>query len=62
MNQMSDPVTFEAWSGFSDGEWRQKVDVRGFIQENYTPYEGDSAFLAGRPNGPHSFGKNLVSC
>lgn len=47
MNQMSDPVTFEAWSGFSDGEWRQKVDVRGFIQENYTPYEGDSAFLAG---------------
>ncbi|TLP44953.1 formate C-acetyltransferase [Cohaesibacter sp. CAU 1516] len=47
MNFMSDkPVVVDPWAGFSDGEWRSKVDVRGFIQENYTPYEGDDAFLA----------------
>ncbi len=36
-----------AWEGFVDGRWRTCVDVRDFIQRNYTPYEGDSAFLAG---------------
>ena len=47
MNYMSDkPVVADPWQGFSDGEWRNKIDVRGFIQENYTPYEGDDSFLA----------------
>ena len=36
----------DPWAGFKDGEWIRKVDVRGFIQANYTPYAGDSAFLA----------------
>ncbi|MEV0220399.1 formate C-acetyltransferase [Streptomyces sp. NPDC050704] len=36
-----------AWRGFTGGRWRDHVDVRDFIQANYTPYEGDSAFLAG---------------
>ncbi len=39
-------VHADAWEGFSDGAWRKKIDVRNFIQENYTPYEGDSSFLA----------------
>ncbi|WP_320142932.1 formate C-acetyltransferase [uncultured Cohaesibacter sp.] len=48
MNYMSDkPVVADPWQGFSDGEWRNKVDTRGFIQENYTPYDGDDSFLAG---------------
>ena len=47
MNYMSDkPVVADPWQGFSDGEWRNKIDVRGFIQENYTPYDGDDSFLA----------------
>ena len=47
MNYMSDkPIVVDPWAGFSDGEWRSNVDVRGFIQENYTPYEGDDSFLA----------------
>jgi formate C-acetyltransferase len=37
----------DPWSGFAPGAWRESIDVRGFIQANYTPYEGDSAFLAG---------------
>ncbi|NKD87905.1 formate C-acetyltransferase [Haematospirillum sp. 15-248] len=35
------------WSGFRDGEWQKKVDVRDFILRNVTPYEGDDSFLAG---------------
>ncbi|MBY4797177.1 formate C-acetyltransferase [Collinsella sp. AGMB00827] len=36
----------EAWDGFEGGNWEQEVDVRDFIQQNYTPYEGDDSFLA----------------
>lgn len=37
----------EAWDGFEGGLWRDAIDVRDFIQQNYTPYEGDDSFLAG---------------
>ena len=37
----------KAWQGFKTGKWTKEVDVRGFIQANYTPYEGDASFLAG---------------
>ena len=37
----------EAWEGFTGGNWQNEVDVRDFIQKNYTPYEGDESFLAG---------------
>ncbi|WP_369427193.1 formate C-acetyltransferase [Providencia sp. PROV236] len=36
-----------AWQGFNQGNWQDNVDVRDFIQKNYTPYEGDESFLAG---------------
>ena len=36
-----------AWREFAPGAWRNHVDVREFIQCNYTPYEGDGAFLQG---------------
>jgi formate C-acetyltransferase len=36
-----------AWRGFAPGTWQQRVNVRDFIQRNYTPYEGDGKFLAG---------------
>jgi formate C-acetyltransferase len=35
-----------AWRGFASGAWEKHIDVRDFIQRNYTPYEGDRAFLA----------------
>jgi formate C-acetyltransferase len=37
----------EAWRGFRGGEWRESISPRLFIQANYTPYDGDAAFLAG---------------
>lgn len=40
----------EAWRGFAGTSWRERVDVRDFIQANYTPYEGDAGFLTG-PTG-----------
>ena len=36
-----------AWRGFAPGNWQTRVNVREFIQRNYTPYEGDGAFLQG---------------
>lgn len=35
-----------AWEGFAPGPWQESIDVRDFIQRNYTPYEGDASFLA----------------
>lgn len=37
----------EAWRGFKNGIYQTQIDVRNFIQTNYTPYEGDFSFLAG---------------
>ena len=37
----------EAWQGFVSGNWEHEIDVRDFIQKNYTPYDGDESFLAG---------------
>ena len=36
----------DAWAGFRGEEWKNAINVRDFIQHNYTPYEGDEAFLA----------------
>ena len=40
-------MEFEQWKGFEKGEWKRQINVRNFIQKNYTPYEGDPNFLAG---------------
>lgn len=34
-----------AWRGFKGGNWQREIDLRDFIHRNYTPYEGDAAFL-----------------
>ncbi|PRR81298.1 formate C-acetyltransferase [Clostridium vincentii] len=36
---------FKQWEGFNTGSWKEKIDVRNFIQKNYKLYEGDSEFL-----------------
>ena len=38
---------FEQWKGFVSGNWKNRIDVRNFIQTNYKPYEGDESFLCG---------------
>ena len=35
------------WRGFQRGSWEEEINVRDFIQNNYTPYEGDASFLEG---------------
>jgi formate C-acetyltransferase len=37
----------EAWKNFTPGEWQEEINVRDFIQKNYTPYDGDDEFLCG---------------
>ncbi len=39
-------MKFDEWNGFNKGDWEKEIDVRDFIQKNYTPYEGDDSFLA----------------
>ena len=41
----------EAWNGFKGRLWKEEVNVRDFIQNNYTPYDGDEKFLAGPTEG-----------
>src|SRR5512133_3471513 len=48
---ISDPATpqvdrLDPWHGFAPGAWCDHIDVRDFIQRNYTPYDGDESFLA----------------
>ena len=38
-------MEFKQWNNFNSGDWEKEIDVRDFIQKNYTPYNGDSKFL-----------------
>src|SRR5207342_3184279 len=42
----TDTVTDSPWEGFRGALWQKEINVRAFIQLNYTPYEGDASFLA----------------
>ncbi len=39
-------MNFKQWTDFKNGDWQHEINVRDFIQRNYTPYEGNSSFLA----------------
>jgi len=39
-------MDFEQWKDFISGDWKHEINVRDFIQNNYTPYQGDSSFLS----------------
>ncbi|MCR5517583.1 MAG: formate acetyltransferase [Lachnospiraceae bacterium] len=41
----------ESWNGFVGGKWQSEINVRDFIQKNYTPYDGDEEFLCGPTEG-----------
>ena len=48
-----------AWKGFEGALWQKEVNVRAFIQQNYTPYEGDDSFLAGATERTTNIWKKL---
>ena len=45
--------TTDAWRGFVSGPWQDEINVRDFIQRNYTPYLGDAVVPAGRHRPDH---------
>ena len=47
MTTATEPLQFTAWEGFDPGPWIEGIDVRDFVQRNYTPYDGDASFLEG---------------
>jgi formate C-acetyltransferase len=40
------PTQRSTWAGFTEGLWQKEINVRDFIQQNYTPFDGDESFLA----------------
>lgn len=40
-------MNFKEWESFREGIWEKEINVRDFIQKNYTPYDGDESFLQG---------------
>ena len=38
---------WKQWDGFEGRQWKEEINVRDFIQKNYTPYDGDESFLEG---------------
>ena len=54
-------MEFKQWEGFNtQGEWTKEIDVRGFIQANYTPYEGNDDFLAGATEKTQKLWNNVT--
>ena len=49
----------EQWNGFKDGKWSKEIDVRDFIQKNYTPYNGDESFLEGPSDATNKLWEEL---
>lgn len=50
------------WNGFNDGVWTKEINVRNFIQKNYTLYEGDDSFLADVSQKTKKSGINAKNC
>ena len=54
-------MEFKQWEGFNtQGEWTKEIDVRGFIQANYTPYEGNDDFLVGATEKTQKLWNNVT--
>ncbi|MGL5899531.1 MAG: pyruvate formate lyase family protein, partial [Lactobacillaceae bacterium] len=47
MKQLTKNKLAEYWDGFKPGRWQDEIDIRDFIQNNFTQYNGDESFLAG---------------
>ena len=53
-------MNFEQWNDFKNGAWKNEIDVRDFIQRNYTPYEGDDSFLVGPTDRTNKLWNNVL--
>ena len=50
----------EQWQGFEGRLWKEEINVRDFIQNNYTPYEGDASFLADPTEATNQLWGNII--
>ena len=55
-------VEKKEWEGFSGRLWKEEINVRQFIQDNYTPYDGDESFLAGSTPATDKLWSVLQDC
>ena len=53
-------MNFAAWEGFRGGAWQTEINVRDFIQNNYTPYECDASFLVPATERTHKLMDKLL--
>ena len=53
---------YDQWEGFKGRLWRDDINVRDFIQNNYTPYEGDESFLEGPTEATNKLWAGCRSC
>ncbi len=52
-------IDFKEWEGFSGRVWKEEINVRDFIQKNYTPYDGDESFLSDATDGTNKLWDRL---
>ena len=50
----------EAWRGFAGGRWQSEVNVADFIENNYTPYDGDESFLTGATDNTRTLWEQVM--
>ncbi|MCT4663414.1 MAG: formate C-acetyltransferase [Tissierellales bacterium] len=50
---------YKEWTGFANGKWQNEINVRDFIQKNYSPYEGDTSFLADATDATKALWKEI---
>ena len=53
-------MKFDQWKDFQKGDWESEINVRDFIQRNYTPYEGDDSFLSGTTEKTEKLWKEVL--
>ena len=58
--QMQNVDVKDAWEGFRGKEWKKEIDIREFIQDNFTPYDGDQSFLEGPTEATTKLNDKLV--
>ena len=51
---------YKEWENFNPGIWTREINVRDFIQKNYTPYEGDDSFLANATDSTKELWKQVM--
>ncbi len=49
-------IEMKEWDGFEGRLWKEEINVRQFIQDNYTPYDGDESFLADPTDATNKLG------